>query len=180
MAQTTRTRAIVCLLGVSMIFLSILRVKFPKTPILGAWIGVFKPNGQNIESFVLSKLTDVVSVSPSFGDSSHVRTAIVEPQVLFCTPSTRCWVALAFDSLEPGVDGRYVMSRMQQMFHGMWYTIKTGPVLVIRDFSLVCHTLWDYVSARRCKAVSGPSVSDHHLATGHRICTWAVVYLAFW
>ena len=27
----------------------------PKT-ILGAWIGVFKPNGQNIESFMLSKL----------------------------------------------------------------------------------------------------------------------------
>ena len=28
----------------------------PKTPILGAWIGVFKPNVQNIESFMLSKL----------------------------------------------------------------------------------------------------------------------------
>ena len=28
----------------------------PKTPNLGAWIGVFKPNRQNIESFVLSKL----------------------------------------------------------------------------------------------------------------------------
>ena len=28
----------------------------PKTPILGAWIGVFKPNGQNIECFMLSKL----------------------------------------------------------------------------------------------------------------------------
>jgi len=27
-----------------------------KTPILRAWIGVFKPNGQNIESFMLSKL----------------------------------------------------------------------------------------------------------------------------
>ena len=27
-----------------------------KTPILGAWISVFKPNGQNIESFMLSKL----------------------------------------------------------------------------------------------------------------------------
>ena len=26
------------------------------TPIFGAWIGVFKPNGQNIESFMLSKL----------------------------------------------------------------------------------------------------------------------------
>ena len=25
----------------------------PKTPIFGAWIGVFKPNGQNIESFKL-------------------------------------------------------------------------------------------------------------------------------
>ena len=28
----------------------------PKTPIFGARIGVFKPNGQNIESFMLSKL----------------------------------------------------------------------------------------------------------------------------
>jgi len=28
----------------------------PKKPIFGAWIGVFKPNGQNIESFMLSKL----------------------------------------------------------------------------------------------------------------------------
>jgi len=28
----------------------------PKTPIFGAWIGVFKPSGQNIESFMLSKL----------------------------------------------------------------------------------------------------------------------------
>ena len=29
----------------------------PKNPqYIGAWIGVFKPNGQNIESFILSKL----------------------------------------------------------------------------------------------------------------------------
>ena len=28
----------------------------PKPPIFGAWIGVFKPNGQDIESFMLSKL----------------------------------------------------------------------------------------------------------------------------
>ena len=28
----------------------------PKTPIFGAWIGVFKSNGKNIESFMLSKL----------------------------------------------------------------------------------------------------------------------------
>jgi len=27
----------------------------PKKSILGAWMGVFKPNGQNIESFILSK-----------------------------------------------------------------------------------------------------------------------------
>ena len=53
MAQTTRTRARMCLLGVSLTLLPILGVK---TPIFGAWIGVFKPNGQNIESFMLSKL----------------------------------------------------------------------------------------------------------------------------
>jgi len=28
----------------------------PQTPIFGAWIGVFKPNVQNIESYILSKL----------------------------------------------------------------------------------------------------------------------------
>ena len=31
-------------------------IKSPKTPIFWAWIGAFKPNGQNIESFILSKL----------------------------------------------------------------------------------------------------------------------------
>ena len=56
MAQTTRTRARMCLLGVSLTLLPILGVKSPKTPIFGAWIGVFQPNGQNIESFMLSKL----------------------------------------------------------------------------------------------------------------------------
>jgi len=44
MADTTRTRARICLLGVSLILLLILEVKYPKTPILGAWIGVFKRN----------------------------------------------------------------------------------------------------------------------------------------
>ena len=53
-AQTTRTRARMCLLGVSLILLSIVGVKYPKTPIFGAWIRVFKQNGQNIESFMLS------------------------------------------------------------------------------------------------------------------------------
>ena len=42
--------------GVSLTLLPILGVKSPKTPIFRAWIGVFKPNGQNIESFMLSKL----------------------------------------------------------------------------------------------------------------------------
>ena len=55
-AQTTRTRARMCLLGASLTFFPILGVKSPKTPIFGAWIGVFQPNGQNIESFMLSKL----------------------------------------------------------------------------------------------------------------------------
>ena len=56
MAQTTRIRARMCLLGVSLTLLPILGWNTPKTPIFGAWIGVFKPNGQNIESFMLSKL----------------------------------------------------------------------------------------------------------------------------
>ena len=56
MAQTTRIRARMCLLGVSLTLLSILGLNTPKTPIFGAWRGVFKPNGQTIESFMLSKL----------------------------------------------------------------------------------------------------------------------------
>jgi len=40
----------------SLILLLILEVRYPKKTILGARIGVFKPNGQNIESFMLSKL----------------------------------------------------------------------------------------------------------------------------
>ena len=57
MAQTTRTRARVCLLTMIWQCLWMLfGLNSPKTPIFGAWIGVFKPNGQNIESFMLSKL----------------------------------------------------------------------------------------------------------------------------
>ena len=33
----------------------------PKTPILGAWIGVFKPNGQNIESFYVIETNASIS-----------------------------------------------------------------------------------------------------------------------
>ena len=45
-AQTTRTPAMVCLLGVSLILSPHFWSEIPKTPILGAWIGVFKQNGQ--------------------------------------------------------------------------------------------------------------------------------------
>jgi len=33
-----------------------LKVKYSKNPILGAWIGIFQHNSQNIETWVLSKL----------------------------------------------------------------------------------------------------------------------------
>ena len=55
-AWRLKRRAKVCLLWVSVILLPVLGVNsLPKSPILGAWIGVFKPNWQNIESFILSK-----------------------------------------------------------------------------------------------------------------------------
>jgi len=44
MAQTTRTRPRVCLVGVSLILFPILGVKFPKKTFLGSWIGFIKPN----------------------------------------------------------------------------------------------------------------------------------------
>ena len=56
MAQTTRIRERMCLLGVSLTLLPILGWNIPKTPIFGAWISVFKPNWRNIESFMSSKL----------------------------------------------------------------------------------------------------------------------------
>jgi len=56
MAQTTRICERMCLLGDLLTLLPILGVKYPQNPNFGAWIGVFKPNGQNIESFMLSKL----------------------------------------------------------------------------------------------------------------------------
>jgi len=42
--------------GVSLILVLILEVKYPRNPNFWAWKGVFKPNAQNILSFVLSKL----------------------------------------------------------------------------------------------------------------------------
>ena len=53
MAETTQTRARMCLLGVSLILLLILGVKYLQNPNFGAWIDVFNPNKQNIESFIL-------------------------------------------------------------------------------------------------------------------------------
>ena len=53
MAQTTQGCAF---LGICWYWCLFWGWNAPKTPILGVWIGVFKPNGQNIESFMLSKL----------------------------------------------------------------------------------------------------------------------------
>jgi len=55
MAQTTRTRARMYLFGVSLIWLPIYGLKSPKTPILVAWIGVFKPNSRNRKTCILSQ-----------------------------------------------------------------------------------------------------------------------------
>ena len=55
-AQTTRTRARMCLLGVSLSLLPILGVKSPENTNFWGVNRPFKANGQNIESFMLSKL----------------------------------------------------------------------------------------------------------------------------
>ena len=60
MTQTTRTRATVCILGVSLILFPFLWVKSPPNSLPQFW-GLnrrfrFKPNWQNIEIFVLSKI----------------------------------------------------------------------------------------------------------------------------
>jgi len=58
MAQTTLTRTIVRILGFCWYCSPFWGWNPPpkKKSILGAWMGVFKPNGQNIECFILSKL----------------------------------------------------------------------------------------------------------------------------
>jgi len=56
MAQTTRTCARMCLWEFHWHCSPFWGWNAPKTPILGAWIGVFKPNKQNIKNFMLSKL----------------------------------------------------------------------------------------------------------------------------
>jgi len=56
MAQTTRTRARMCLFGDFLTLLPISGVKNPKTPNFGARIGVFKPNSRNRKTCILSKL----------------------------------------------------------------------------------------------------------------------------
>ena len=54
--HTTCCSTRMCLLGVSLLPIPIYGLNSPKNSILGAWMGVFKPNGQNIESFILLKL----------------------------------------------------------------------------------------------------------------------------
>jgi len=45
-----------CILGYTLILLSIYGSYRPKTPNFGAWIGIFLPNVQNIQIFILQKL----------------------------------------------------------------------------------------------------------------------------
>jgi len=44
-------------------------LKYPKNPIFGAWIGVFKPNELNIKSFMLLKLLH--RFQPNFASSGR-------------------------------------------------------------------------------------------------------------
>ena len=53
MAQTTRTRARMCLFGVCSHCSPFRGLKSPKHPYFGAWIGVFKPNSRQLTVFVL-------------------------------------------------------------------------------------------------------------------------------
>ena len=73
----------------------------PKTPIFGAWIGVFKPNGQNIESFMLSKLLhpfhhqEVVVGGPSRRPTNpRWRTAAILKKALIRYISATVWPIL--------------------------------------------------------------------------------------
>ena len=56
MAQTTRTRARMCLFWEFFTLLPFKGSKTPKTLNFGAWIGVFKPNSRNRKTCIFSKL----------------------------------------------------------------------------------------------------------------------------
>ena len=78
MAQTTRTRARVCLLGVSLILLPILGVKSPplKT-IFVAWIGVFKPNWLYWKSHIIETTVSISSFNKILHNDRDHQVVIV-------------------------------------------------------------------------------------------------------
>jgi len=63
-------RASMCFSGVSLLPL-LLGDKIPQTHILGAWIGIFKPNAQNVETCTLSKLLNRFQPSAHRGWSRY-------------------------------------------------------------------------------------------------------------
>ena len=113
MAQKTRTRARMCLLGVSLTLLPILGVKSPENPNIGAWIDVFKPNGQNIESFMLSKLLH--RFQPNFAPFFHQVVVVGGPNR---RPTNPRWRTAAI--LKKSVKSLYLCNRLTD-FDEIWH-----------------------------------------------------------
>ena len=86
--RTTCFRAKMCLLGVRCYLCSFKGSKAPKTPILGAWIGAFKPNAQNHKTWILSK---PVHRSSNFlhSDKDHQVLFVGGPNTLTINPKWR-------------------------------------------------------------------------------------------
>ena len=124
MAQKTRTRARMCLLGVSLTLLPILGVKSPENPNIGAWIDVFKPNGQNIESFMLSKLLH--RFQPNFAPFFHQVVVVGGPNR---RPTNPRWRTAAI--LKKSVKSLYLCNRLTD-FDKIWYSDAYWPLTVDR------------------------------------------------
>ena len=99
----------------------------PKTPILGAWIDVFKPNGQNIESFMLSKLMHHFN-QILHNDRDHQELVAGGPNQ---RPTNPRWRTAAI--LKKTVKSLYLCNRLTD-FDKIWYSDAYWPLTV--DLSL--------------------------------------------
>ena len=107
MAQTTRTRARMCFLGVLLI-LPPFCDEIPKKTILGAWLGVFKPSRQNNWKFYVIETT--ASILTKFGTTIET------------TNWSSSEVAVGAQQIQDG--GRLILMKFGTMTHiGLWQRI---------------------------------------------------------
>ena len=127
--HTTSPRARVCLLGVSLIFLLIFWG--PPKILFGAWIRVFKPDGQNIESFILSNYyVDFSKIL--YDDTDHQLVIVGGPNMRPTNPRWRTAAILKT------VKSPYLCNRItdfDELWHAdVYWKLTSGPIVKISNF----------------------------------------------